>query len=73
MTDFRFFITKKFYRFNSMLTFVSNKKLYILQITQATKFEVWLITKSRVGESDRFLVAENESGRRISPARQIFE
>jgi len=32
-----------------------------------------LITKSRVGESDRFCDAENESGRRIFPARQVFE
>jgi len=31
------------------------------------------ITKSRVGESDRFCDAENESDRRISPVRQVFE
>jgi len=31
------------------------------------------VTKSRVDESDRFCDAKNESGRRISPARQVFE
>jgi len=31
------------------------------------------VTKSRVGESHRFCDAENESGRRIFPARQVSE
>lgn len=32
-----------------------------------------LITKNRVDESDRSFDVENESDRKISPARQIFE
>jgi len=32
-----------------------------------------LVTKSRVGKSDRFFDTENESGRKISPARQVFD
>jgi len=44
-----------------------------MKLHMPAKFELLSVTKSRVGESDGFCDAENESGRRISPARQVFE
>jgi len=43
------------------------------KLHRPAKFELLSVTKSRVGEFDRFCGAENESGHRISSARQVFE